>query len=518
MTLNWIAYAIAVSVILSVAALAGERAARHWRLPTRWLWAAAMVASLSLPFALFSTPGAMPTQEARTSYAARPVSAYAPPVGKTASQWVARTTAPATIQFGPMLKPAVLALSATMLLALVFSAAMLALRRRRWNSARIDGLDVYVAPDAGPAVVGLLRPRIVLPSWLMEAPAQQRALVMAHERSHLEARDAQLLGLALLLLAAMPWNLPLWWQLRRLRRAIEVDCDARVLRAGHDLRQYGEALIDVGARHTGLIVGVVAMAESRSFLEQRLRIMVQAPGRWRKPAGMALAAMALCSAALAAQLALPEATRRDAVQLAPALLAEYEGTYQTEDFQAMVITPAGGRLVSEFTGRGPLLLTAEGKDHFSQPRSMSTLRFNRDAQGKVISLTVTRMGVELHAPRVDGAAMAARIAAHISRDGPMPGGEAALRRGADVVTTGKIFPEDLTPYFARISQQLMPKAMEQLRKKPIGKMKSITYEGINRDTGEDIYRVVYEKRAMDWYLLVNSDGKVANAWARMVPQ
>ncbi|UUZ52386.1 hypothetical protein LP419_22985 [Massilia sp. H-1] len=45
------------------------------------------------------------------------------------------------------------------------------------------------------------------------------------------ARDPQLLGLALLVLVAMPWNLPMWWQLRRLRHAIEVDCDARVLAA-----------------------------------------------------------------------------------------------------------------------------------------------------------------------------------------------------------------------------------------------------------------------------------------------
>ena len=30
----------------------------------------------------------------------------------------------------------------------------------------------------------------------------------------------------------MPWNLPLWWQWRRLRFAIEVDCDARVLASG----------------------------------------------------------------------------------------------------------------------------------------------------------------------------------------------------------------------------------------------------------------------------------------------
>lgn len=518
MTFNWIIYAIAVSVLLGLAALAGERAARHWQLPTRWLWAAAMAASLLLPFASISVPVSAPAQDAPLPATARPVPVYAGPVGKTAAQWVARTTAPAAFQIGQLLKPAALALSATMLLALCANAAMLARRRRRWSSARIGEVEVYVAPDAGPAVVGLLRPRIVIPLWLMQAPKQQRDLVMAHESAHLAARDPQLLGLALLLLVAMPWNLPLWWQLRRLRHAIEVDCDARVLRAGHDLRHYGEALIDIGARHSGLFGSVVAMAESRSFLEQRIGIMVRAPGRWRKPVGIALAAMALCAVAAAAQLAPPEAATREAVQLPPALLAEYEGTYQTGEFQAMVFTRYGQRLISEVTGRGHVQQYAERKDHFFHPRSMSQVRFNRDAQGKVVSLTLTKMGVEMLAPRVDGAALAARIAVHVSRDGPMPGGEAALRRSADVVTTGKFFPEDLTPEFAKISQLLLPKALERLREKPIGKMTSITFEGLNRDTGEDIYRVQYEKVAMDWYLMVNSDGKVANAWARLVPR
>jgi hypothetical protein len=40
------------------------------------------------------------------------------------------------------------------------------------------------------------------------------------------------LGVALLVAVLVPWNLPVWRQLRRLRLAMEVDCDARVLRGG----------------------------------------------------------------------------------------------------------------------------------------------------------------------------------------------------------------------------------------------------------------------------------------------
>jgi bla regulator protein BlaR1 len=114
--------------------------------------------------------------------------------------------------------------------------------------------------------------------------------------------------------------------------------------------------------------------------------------------------------------------------------------------------------------------------------------------------------------------LAGRIAAHVGRDGPMPGGEAALRRGADSITTGKFYPEDLTPEFAKLSEQLVGRAMDEMRRHPVGKMKTITWQGLDRDTGEDIYRVQYEKRALDWYLMVHSDGKVANARALSVPQ
>jgi beta-lactamase regulating signal transducer with metallopeptidase domain len=43
----------------------------------------------------------------------------------------------------------------------------------------------------------------------------------------------------------MPWNLALWWQLRRLCLAVEMDCDARVVSALGDARAYGALLLRV---------------------------------------------------------------------------------------------------------------------------------------------------------------------------------------------------------------------------------------------------------------------------------
>jgi TonB family protein len=57
---------------------------------------------------------------------------------------------------------------------------------------------------------------------------------------------------------------------RRLREAIELDCDARVLRRAPDARQYGALLLEVGRRRAAPVLGV-ALAEPVSLLERRIR-------------------------------------------------------------------------------------------------------------------------------------------------------------------------------------------------------------------------------------------------------
>jgi beta-lactamase regulating signal transducer with metallopeptidase domain len=179
--------------------------------------------------------------------------------------------------------------------------------KRRWRISTVSGADVYVARDTGPAVVGILRPRIVVPAWILRASAVQQSMVIAHERSHIEAGDQKLLAVALCVLVCMPWNIPLWWQLRRLRKAIEVDCDARVLTCGHSATDYGELLLEVGQRQSVFIGAVAAMSEGVSFLEQRIRIMTSVPTRWRRISVLTNGALSLVTALVAVLVAPPNA-------------------------------------------------------------------------------------------------------------------------------------------------------------------------------------------------------------------
>ena len=73
-------------------------------------------------------------------------------------------------------------------------------------------------------------------------------MIVAHEQEHVRAGDPWLIHAACLAVAAMPWNAALWWQLRRLRMAVETDCDRRVLAGGVDLGAYGTMLIDMQSR------------------------------------------------------------------------------------------------------------------------------------------------------------------------------------------------------------------------------------------------------------------------------
>lgn len=110
----------------------------------------------------------------------------------------------------------------------------------------IDGIPVVVTDSIGPATFGLVRPRVLVPQWVLALPKIQRQYVLRHEDEHRKASDQRLLFVMSLTLLLMPWNLSLWWLLRRLRLAVEMDCDDRVVGALGNPRAYGELLFKIG--------------------------------------------------------------------------------------------------------------------------------------------------------------------------------------------------------------------------------------------------------------------------------
>lgn len=130
------------------------------------------------------------------------------------------------------------------LAAMLLYALVSYLRLRRRVSASIPLREnIYVCDEvASPFILGILRPRIYLPSALDEA---QRGSVLSHERAHLARRDHWWKPLGFALLAVYWFNPLLWLAYTLLCRDIELACDERVL-CGMDagqVKDYSSALL-----------------------------------------------------------------------------------------------------------------------------------------------------------------------------------------------------------------------------------------------------------------------------------
>src|SRR5207247_9324899 len=79
----------------------------------------------------------------------------------------------------------------------------------------------------------------------------------------------------------------------------------------------GETRISVCERQSAYVGAVAAMSESRSFLEERLRIMLSKPVKWRRVGMAALVGASLALTALAAQVSPPNAADAQAAGGAP---------------------------------------------------------------------------------------------------------------------------------------------------------------------------------------------------------
>lgn len=300
----WMLYCSLCAAGLTLAAALAERVLLAGRAPVRVVWVAAQAASVVVPLLLFSISSTTsprppaPPVAATVDAALEPISADAVTTSPSAG-----TSAPVDHDWRHVLSTldrplavAWLTLSAALTVSFAGGLIALAAMRRRWTRRDAQGIPVYVSRGTGPAVVGAIAPAIVVPEWALSLPPTQLALMLRHEQEHLRARDGQLLIAAQLALIAMPWNFALWWQLVSLRVAIEMDCDARVLRHA-DARSYGELLLEVARPHRSFnLAGMIAFAERATQLERRIRVLhrhrsAPAPRTLLAASGIALLAL-----------------------------------------------------------------------------------------------------------------------------------------------------------------------------------------------------------------------------------
>lgn len=158
------------------------------------------------------------------------------------------------------------------------------------------------AGRAGPAVVGAILPRLVVPSDFAERhSAEERRLIRAHELAHIERGDARWNAFATLATWACWFNPLAHAALSAMRLDQEMACDATALEGRSALRRtYAETLLR--ASRAGLSAPFVShLGAGARPLELRLRTLLGSrPPQGRRDAGLAgLAGLCLATFAVA---------------------------------------------------------------------------------------------------------------------------------------------------------------------------------------------------------------------------
>ncbi len=202
-------FALAVSVVASAAAWVAETGLRRAGAPARLVW----LAALALPPVLLVAPrlrsawGSLLGSGPATGESPLPLGGFIelPPlvVGPGGAGTEGAIVIAATLLW--------LGGVALLLAVLARAAGRLRSEGRSWSPARVLERPVLLSPALGPAVAGVMRPRIILPRWTLALPERQLRLVLLHEEAHLRAGDSRLLAAALALLALVPWNPVAWW-------------------------------------------------------------------------------------------------------------------------------------------------------------------------------------------------------------------------------------------------------------------------------------------------------------------
>lgn len=276
-----IIFLVVVSLVGAAGAAVTEAGLRRLGAPARWIW----LAALGLGPVMLGVGLAVP---ARASSAVSSGAASLLPVIELPGLIVGR----GGWSVGPTLTLTLLAiwvaLSVAVLASLVRAHRRLLQESAGWQTRRVLGRDVLVSPNRGPAVAGIVRPWIVLPEWTLALPEAELRMVLIHEEEHLRARDSFLLTVALLFVAFTAWNPVVWWHLRRLKLAVELDCDGRVLRRDPDRETYGATLLAVASRTARPSLALAAFSESPSSLKQRILAMTAKTTRWTGLGGVLL--------------------------------------------------------------------------------------------------------------------------------------------------------------------------------------------------------------------------------------
>ena len=163
---------------------------------------------------------------------------------------------------------------------------------RIWRKVQVSAREagnVFLSDNlTSPFILGVIRPRIYLPSGIRE---EEKTYVLAHEQAHLKRLDHLWKPLGFLLLSVYWFNPVLWAAYILLCRDIELACDEKVIgREGEAFKkQYSEALLACSAKQR--LVTACPLAFGEVGVKSRIKSVLN----YKKPAFWILAGALLIS-------------------------------------------------------------------------------------------------------------------------------------------------------------------------------------------------------------------------------
>jgi beta-lactamase regulating signal transducer with metallopeptidase domain len=296
------AYVILISAGIGAAAVVFEGVTRGRSAGgARWVWVAALMGTIVATLFAVIAPRTVvvemvESRERATSNVLATSSVRVPSIAPARSVSAADVSLAAADAILPF---AWLAVTLALLSALALGRRRFRVERRNARKAIIAGHEVLLTEHLGPAVAGVRRPVVFVPRWVLALDGASQQLLLAHEIEHVKRRDTSLLLFGAVTAAVTPWNPVAWWMVRRLRLAVEQDCDARVLASHPGIRRYADLLLTAASRH-GLGARLLAahFGEHTSDLVRRIEAMTTRRSiPWRRIAAAAFVGTALVAAA-----------------------------------------------------------------------------------------------------------------------------------------------------------------------------------------------------------------------------
>jgi len=241
--------------------------------------------------------------------------------------------------------------------------------------------------------------------------------------------------------------------------------------------------------------------------------MLLKPGKRARLSALAMISASVCMAAFAAQVTPPNAadtSAAQAVNVSPAVLANYVGFYQFGPYSVMTVKLEGSQLSAQLTGQGFNPIYPSSNVAFFMKVVDAHMNFLVNAQGQSTAMEFYQNGQHITAPRIDDATalgIQKVLDERVSAQQPYPGSEQTLQ----VVLSQNPDSPRLSPKLAALIREQKPRADAFLAK--LGPVTSHEFIGVTPQ-GWDKYLVHHVNGTEEVGFSIAPNGTIVGAFRR----